>query len=57
MPDEFISERRPDVFIGDAVVASAVLEILEVLLSCVEEALPSGCTYVIMPIVELFRLI
>lgn len=57
MPDEFISERRPDVFIGDAVVASAVLEILEVLLSCVEEALPSGCTYVIMPIVELFGLI
>jgi hypothetical protein len=46
--DEFVSEGRPDIFVGNAVVSSAVLEEFEILLGWIVTVLHSGLTYFII---------
>lgn len=46
--DKSICNGRPDMLIGDAVVATAVLEELEVLLAWIKAKVHYGLTYLIM---------
>lgn len=40
--EEFLCERGPDMLIGDAVIATRVLELFEVILNCMRRDLHSG---------------